>query len=146
MVVEFVALAVLFGLVGALGLIGTATYRADPKGWQMTVKRLSRTIRAHVESGKPAKQIEKVKPAEIEEWDAQFHGKPKAIAPVVFEHKIVEKWFATKAGTYYPHWKCSCGHTNWHIDESSANRKAREHMDNFNKAEKAKASGSKLQW
>lgn len=149
--VEFVITMAVLGVVGLLGLVGGGMYLADPKGWQATIKRVSRTFRANLEAGRKTKAVgrpEDIIKGELEEWDAEFQGKSLApVKPKVFVHEIVETWFSPYADIGVEHyWKCSCGNRGKRWVESLARQDSKEHVKTYNRAEQAKASGSKLQW
>lgn len=114
-------------------LFGVWMYSRDPKGWNATAKRLSNIIRANIESAKPVKAIEKVAETyEKDKWTAEFEGKELDTGP---KHVIVKTWYARYGGEVRPHWKCKCGHADWHINLEAASRKSKDHVREQNQAE-----------
>lgn len=108
-------------------------YLTDRKGWNATAKRLSNIIRASIESAKPVKAIEKVADTyEKDKWTAEFEGKELDTGP---KHVIIKTWFGKFGGEVRPHWKCKCGHYDWHITVDAASRTSKDHVREQNQAE-----------
>jgi hypothetical protein len=108
-------------------------YLTDRKGWNATAKRLSGIVRANIESAKPIKQIEKkIEQHEIDSWTAEFEGKP---ADTELGHVIIKTWLGTFGGSDSAHFKCKCGHTDWHVSINEAQRISNKHVEDHNNAD-----------
>lgn len=128
---------ILTGLFVLAVLGGIQIYRSDRAGWNATFKRLSRMVRASIESSKPVKQLEPVaKKAELDTWTAEFEGKELETAN---KHVIVRTWYHKIGGEIRPYWKCKCGVSDWHVNVNRANQKSKEHVKEQNAAEKLMA-------
>lgn len=123
-------------------VIGAGIYLTDRKGWNTTAKRLSTIVRAHIESARPLKQIEKkIEQRELDSWTAEFEG---TTGP---GHEIVRTWFANFGGELRPFFKCKCGYSTWHVNLDAANRIANEHIFEQNKADELlKKNGGTRAW
>lgn len=129
----------------AIFVIIAGLYLADRKGWNATAKRLTTIVRANIESGKPVKQIErKIEKKAQADWDEQFTGKPVASGK---NHEIAKTWYARVGGDVYPHWRCKCGQSGWHINVEHANRTAQAHIRDQNKGDELlKLNGGTRAW
>jgi hypothetical protein len=115
----------------------TGLYLADRKGWNATAKRLTNIVRANIEASKPIKQLESSSKKVIEQkskdkWTADFTGKPIDNGK---KHEIVRTWYARVGGTVYPHFKCKCGHADFHVTVDAAVRSSKKHVSEMNHAE-----------
>jgi hypothetical protein len=126
-------------------VVSVCIYLTDRKGWNATAKRLSTIARAHIESAKPLKQIEKQsEKLALDTWTAQFEGKAIESGP---KHVIVRTWFARVGGSVSPHFKCKCGHTDWHVNVDAAARLSKSHVNEQNRAEELmKRNGGTHAW
>lgn len=124
----------IFSIIFFISLVVSGVlYLADRKGWNATAKRLTTIVRANLESGKPVKAIDKVAVTkELDKWTAEFEGKQIESG---LKHEIVRTWYARVGGTIYPHYKCKCGHSDWHLNIDAADKKSKEHVKNQNHAE-----------
>jgi hypothetical protein len=125
--------------------IGIGIYLSDRKGWNATARRLSNIVRAHIESSKPVKQVEKkIEQMELDEWTAEFEGKSLDDEP---KHVIVKTWFAEFAQTLRPFYQCKCGYSDWNLDIETADQKSKQHVVEQNKAEELlKKNGGTHAW
>jgi hypothetical protein len=117
---------IVFIILFALTVVGgIAIYRSDRAGWDATFKRLSRMVRANIESSKPIKGITaKVETRAVESWEQSFKAieQPKnviASAPKYGEavveprnqrHAITKRGYAkVSTGELWPQVVCKCG-------------------------------------
>lgn len=126
-------------------VVSVCMYLADRKGWNATAKRLSNIARAHIESAKPIKEIEKqTEKRALDTWTAEFEGKPLETGP---NHVIIKTWFSRVGGSVSPYFKCKCGHTDWHVDIEAATRLSKRHVSEQNNAdEMLKRNGGTHAW
>lgn len=99
-------------------VIGGFIYKADRAGWHATAKRLSRMVRASIESSKPVKEITaKVETHAVESWERDFKAieKPQAAQVALVEprnqkHVIVKRVYQkVSTGEIWPYVYCKCG-------------------------------------
>lgn len=130
----------LFILVICVGI-----YLTDRKGWNATAKRLSNIVRAHIESAKPVKKIEKkIERQALDTWTAEFEGKSLDTEP---KHVIIKTWYAKVYNDICPSFKCKCGYTDWHVSVDAAARMSKKHVQEQNLAEKLlKRNGGTRAW
>lgn len=124
-------------------------YMLDRKGWNATAKRLSTIVRANIEAAKPIKQLESSSKKTLEQkikdnWSAEFTGQQLDNG---LKHVIVKTWYARVSGNVYPHWKCKCGVSDWHISTDRAREKSKAHVRYQNNAEELlKKNGGTHAW
>lgn len=130
----------LFILVVSVGI-----YLTDRKGWNSTAKRLSNIVRAHIESAKPVKKIEKkLEQDAADSWMAEFEGE---ISETDEKHVIVKTWYGMYGGELTPMFKCKCGYQYWGLDAIHAKRRSEEHVHEQNAAEELlKRNGGTHAW
>lgn len=135
-----IVMSVFVAVAGGFGL-----YMSDPSGWKATGKRLTTVMRAHLEAGKPIKELTKEQDKKaLDTWTAEFTEKPLETGP---KHEIVKTWFAPVGDAVYPHFKCKCGRVDWHINISAATRISKEHVKNMNTADDLmKKNGGTYAW
>lgn len=122
---EYVFLVLFFVAVGL--------YLSDRKGWNATAKRVTKIVRANIESAKTVKAIErKAEKNALDKWTAEFEGKALDTGP---KHRIVKTWYGKFSGELRPFWKCKCGHSDWHISIDMASIRSKEHVRQQNHAE-----------
>lgn len=155
---------ILTGLFVLAVLGGIQIYRSDRAGWNATFKRLSRMVRANIESSKPIKGITaKVETRAVESWEHSFKAieQPKnviasaprygdsVVEPRKLKHAIVKHDYKISSGNMYPRWNCKCGASDYvYVHEwrtlEKAQRDARaggeSHVTNANKAEEMLAN------
>ena len=121
----------------AFFVINVVLYLLDRKGWHATAKRVTRIVRANIESAKPLKALEqRSDKAEKDKWTAEFEGKALVEGKAAPKHEISRTWYANYGGSVHPFWQCKCGTKDWHLDKDMAGRKAKEHVKDFNEAER----------
>lgn len=135
----FVGLAVVvFALIGM--------YFTDRKGWNATAKRLSRLVRAQLESAKPLKKLEKkVVTKELDSWETEFKQLQGITPESQLKHRIVKTGFyKTTSYGLWPEWHCKCGvkgqeptssYQSMEGTYADARKSAEKHVDSANKAE-----------
>lgn len=148
---------VIFGLVFiVLVIIGSGMYLSDRPGWHATFKRVSRGVRANLESGKEAKMLEKLPDTDAKEaWMATFEGKPLAVEQnkTTLKHEIVRHSYEKSLGDLWPKWHCKCGHSYAepviYTGLADAEKRARQGGQNHVRTQNAleeKLEKSKGQW
>lgn len=104
----FIGLPVLLGVL--FGSCAFFVYRADPVGWKQTFKRLSKTMRASLESkNKGTLELLPLDDRKAQEdWTEQFTGKEREPDS---KHRLIKTWISTGRYSYYTNfnWKCNCG-------------------------------------
>lgn len=100
---------VIFGVA-----IGAYGYLRDRDWWNSAARKL-------IGNQRPSSVDQ---PEEVEDESEPPKPQPK--------HVIVRTWYARVVSDVYPHYKCSCGLTDWHVDEYMARKRSKEHVDNGN--------------
>lgn len=139
-------------IVLVLVLVVVGIYLSDRKGWNQTLRRVSRMGRAQLESRKELaleRRKDKHQPL-LAEWDKEFTG--KAVEPVTEAvHVIVKLDYASGVhnSDYWPRWTCKCGAKAYRVVtgdlramERAARRDGEAHVKEATRQDGIKASGS----
>lgn len=128
-------------------------YLTDRSGWNGTAKRLSRIVRAQIESAKPVKSLtRKAVTQELDSWETEFKQIQGIIPDSKLKHRIVKTgYYHAQSYGLWPRWWCKCGVSQYHAlgggSMSSAQREAKRaadhHVSEANKSEEmlAKTNG-----
>lgn len=137
--------------VVVLALVGI--YFTDRSGWHGTAKRLSRILRAQIESAKPIKSLtRKAVTKELDSWETEFKQLQGIPDEKTLKHGIVRTGYynATNYGLW-PRWWCKCGVSQYtalgggsmEAAQRDARKTAEHHVREANKSEEllAKTNG-----